>query len=164
MSIGRNAAALDRLVAELEEPAARLGGEQWRPDREWCAARLAELLARAELRAWLVETADEPGVLTACCPLGTGRALVAYAREPSPGPATGGYVVGRSVPFGPRRYLLIGRAAVVERALAPRFSTLITSLRAPRGEFWHVHGAVLARAARSLAAEAGAAGAVPRAA
>jgi hypothetical protein len=164
VSTGRNGAAIDRLVAELEEPAARLGGEQWRPDREWCAARLAELLSRAELRAWLVETADQPGVLTASCPLGNGRAMIAYAREPSPAPAPGAYVIARSVPFGPRRYLLIGRAAVVERGLAPRFSALIASLRAPRGEFWHVHGAVLARAARALAVESGSTAAVSRAA
>jgi hypothetical protein len=164
VSPGRNGSALDRLVAELETPVARLGGDGWKPDREWCAARLRELLSRAELRAWRVEQADEPGVLLAGCPLEGGRALLAYARAPNGTPVPGAFVVGRSVPFGPRRYLLIGRATVVAHRHTTDFAALLGSLRAPRGEFWGVHGAVIARAARAWAATPPAAVAERRAA
>ena len=154
MPIGRNGAALDRLVAELQEPAARLSGEEWSADREWCAQRLEELLARAQLRAWIIESGDDgSSVLTAQCPLGEGRALLACARPPISDPRAGAFLVARSLPFGARRYLLVGRPLIVAGAGASRLSALIGSLRAPRGEFWHVHGAVVARAARSLLAE-----------
>ena len=148
MSAGRHGSAIDRLVEELAEPVARLGWE----DRGWGAARLAELLSRAELRAWRIETADEPGVLFAGCPVEGGRALLAYARAPLGALVPGAFVFARSVPFGPKRYLLVGRAMVVPRARSAEFAALIASLKAPRGEFWGVHGSVLARAARSYAA------------
>jgi hypothetical protein len=138
------------LVAELRQPAECLSGDDWEPDRDWCAARLSELLLRAEQRAWVVEAVDEPLAVTARCPIGTGSAVLAYAREPIPSPTPGAFLVGRSVPFGPNRYLLIGRPAVVSGIGAVRLAALIASLRAPRGEFWRVHGAVLLRAARTL--------------
>ena len=153
MSTVRYGSALDRLVAELREPATRLCGEQWAPDREWCAARLAELLSRSELRAWIAETADEARVLTARCPLGSGRALLVLAHEPHGLPAPGEFLVGRTLPFGPRRYVLIGRPAHVPTGSTARFGALLASLRAPRGEFWRVHGAVLLAAARELGAD-----------
>jgi hypothetical protein len=141
-----NGSALDRLVDELAEPVARLGGD------DWSAARLEQLLARTELRAWRVQDAGEPGVLIADCPLGTGRALLACARAPEGELVRGAFVVGHAVPFGPNRYLLVGRVTVVGRARAARFAAQIASLKAPRGEFWRVHGAVLAREARAIAA------------
>jgi hypothetical protein len=153
VSTCREGSALDRLVAELREPAARLCGEHWVPDREWCAERLSELLSRAEPRAWIAEAADEMRVLTARCPLGSGRALLVCAREPDPPPAAGAFLVGLSVPFGPRRYMLMGRPAVVPAAATAHFGALVASLRAPRGEFWRVHGAVLLAAARELGGE-----------
>lgn len=150
MSIGRNGAALERLALELQPSAASLVGGEWRAEREWSATRLSELLSRAQLRAWEVETADGCPVLSALCPLGDGRALLAYARVPQTAPTPGALVVARSVPFGPRRYLLVGRPIVVAGAAAGGLRALIGSLRAPRGEYWHVHGAVIARAAHAM--------------
>lgn len=155
VSTVRYGSALDRLVAELREPATRLCGDPWAPDRERCAARLAELLSRSELRAWVAETADEDRVLAARCPLGSGRALLVLAHEPHELPARGEFLVGRSVPFGPRRYVVIGRPALVPASSTARFGALVSSLRAPRGEFWRVHGAILLAAARELGVEEG---------
>ena len=58
-------------------------------------------------------------------------------------------MIGRSMPVGPRRWVLLGRASVVAGGQAPAFERMLRSLRAPRGEFWRVHGTVVALAARA---------------
>jgi hypothetical protein len=118
--------------------------------RSHVADRAAELLARSELRAWIVDAVDESGFLKALCPLGSGRATLAYARLGDSNPEPGSYLVARSVPGGERRWVLLGRASILEGALAARFENMLASLEAPRGEFWLVHGGVLARTARAL--------------
>ncbi len=109
--------------------------------------RSVELLARSALRAWRVESVQSPAALTALCPLGTGRARLELARPPAGELVPGAFIVARSVPLGPQRWALLGRVPVVERDAAAEFEALLASLSAPRGEFWRVHGAVLARAA-----------------
>ncbi len=111
--------------------------------------RLRALLGRAELRAWRIETSDAPGFWHGRCPLGSGQALIGWTRPPVGVPEPGALLVARSLPVGPERYLLLGRAAVVAVERASGFERLVRSLRAPRGEFWRVHGAVIARAARA---------------
>jgi hypothetical protein len=56
-------------------------------------------------------------------------------------------LVARSVPIGPGRWGLLGRAPIVDRAAVADFDALLALLDSPRGEFWRVHGGVLARAA-----------------
>lgn len=143
MSSGGHGSALDRLAAELEEPVARLGIQGL------STTRLEVLLSRAECRAWRVESIEDPGVITACCPLGSGRTTLACARPPLAEPASGAFLVARSLPVGPGRWVLLGRPAVVSRSEAGKFELLLRSLRAPRGEFWRVHGGVLVQAARA---------------
>jgi hypothetical protein len=109
--------------------------------------RAIELLARSELRAWRVSSIDAGGSLVALCPLGTGRAWLELARQPLGSLRAGAILVGRSVPVGPKRWGVLGRAAVVDPAAMASFDALLAVLDAPRGEFWRVHGGVLARAA-----------------
>jgi len=147
VAIRGSARALDRLTSELAEPVARLQGGAW--SRE----RLAVLLARAELRAWRIESIEGPGLLSGRCPLGSGAVTLAYVGEPvGGGPDIGGYVVGRAIPVARGRWVLLGRASLVAGdEVAAGFERLLVSLRAPRGEFWRVHGGVIARAARACA-------------
>jgi hypothetical protein len=86
-------------------------------------------------------------VLDALCPLGTGRARLETSRSPEGGLPPGAFIVARSVPLGPHRWALLGRAPVVPREVVADFDALLATLEAPRGEFWRVHGGVLARAA-----------------
>jgi hypothetical protein len=118
----------------------------WRV-RQRVPDRAVELLSRSELRAWRIESAESDVALTALCPLGSGRARLELARPPVGDPRPGAFVVARSVPLGPQRWVLLGRVPVVERGAAAEFEALLASMGAPRGEFWRVHGAVLARAA-----------------
>ena len=145
--------SIDRLAVELSEPVARLGGRQW--DTE----RLRALLPRAELRAWRIEDSDAPGLWHGRCPLGSGQTLLAWPRPPVGHAEPGAFVVARSLPVGPERCVLLGRPLVVPPARAPMFERLLRSLRAPRGEFWRVHGAVIARAARGASSSTAAAAA-----
>ena len=115
--------------------------------RQRATGRAAELLARSELRAWRIVSIDDAGMLGALCPLGTGRAQLDTVRRPLGDLRTGAILVARSVPIGPRRWALLGRAPVVDRAAVADFEALLAELGAPRGEFWRVHGGVLARAA-----------------
>jgi hypothetical protein len=115
--------------------------------RARAGGRALELLARSELRAWRIESVDGGGVLGALCPLGTGRARLETVRPPLGDVRPGAFVVARSVPIGPGRWALLGRAPVVDREAAGDFDALLAVLGAPRGEFWRVHGGVLARAA-----------------
>jgi hypothetical protein len=121
--------------------------------RERASVRAVELLARSELRAWRIESVDGMGggggggVLDALCPLGTGRARLETVRSPVGSVTPGAILVARSVPIGPRRWGLLGRAPVVDRAAHGDFDALLAVLGSPRGEFWRVHGGVLARAA-----------------
>ena len=107
------------------------------------------LLGRGEVRAWRVASVDGPGLLAVDCPLGAGPASVALASEPERPVVPGAFVIGRSMPVGPRRWVLLGRSSVVSGLPAVRFEQLLHSLRAPRGEFWRVHGTVVAQAARA---------------
>lgn len=134
--------SIDRLAVELSSPVGRLGVSGWDVER------LRALLPRAELRAWCVETSDAPGLWHGRCPLGSGSALLGWSRSPRRAVAAGAFVVGRSLPVGPGRWVLLGRPAVVGVERAAGFERLVRSLRAPRGEFWRVHGGVIARAAR----------------
>jgi hypothetical protein len=118
----------------------------WRLGRE-APGRAVELLGRSELRAWRVEAVGGSASLGALCPLGTGPALLQLCSEPVGELVRGAFVVGRSVPLGPQRWLLLGGAVVVDRGAAPDFEALIATLDAPRGELWRVHGGVLGRAA-----------------
>lgn len=115
----------------------------------WSVARLEVLLDRTELRAWQIEVVEPAGVASVHCPLGSGRAQLAWAREPRAPLVTGAFVVARSMPVGPGRWVLLGRARVVAPRDTPAFERLLRSLRAPRGEFWRVHGGVLSQAARA---------------
>ena len=134
--------SIDRLAVELSSPVARLGVT------DWDVERLRVVLGRAELRAWHVENSDAPGLWHGRCPLGSGQALVCWSRAPRRAVDAGTFVVARSLPVGPGRWVLLGRPAVVGVERAPAFERLVQSLRAPRGEFWRVHGGVIARAAR----------------
>jgi len=109
--------------------------------------RAVELLARSELRAWRIESVDGAGVLAALCPLGTGRARLETARRPLGELAAGAMLVARSVPVGPGRWALLGSAPIVDREAIADLDALLAMLDAPRGEFWRVHGGVLAHAA-----------------
>lgn len=135
--------SFDRLLAGLTAPVALVGGAPLSADR------LRVLLTRSELRAWRIESSEAPGPLAGCCPLGAGRALFAFGGPPPAGVAPGTYVVARSLPVGPGRWVLIGRPAIVGPGAVSRFEQLLGSLRAPRGEFWRVHGGVVAQAARA---------------
>jgi hypothetical protein len=115
--------------------------------RQRASGRSVELLARSELRAWRIESVDGAGVLGALCPLGSGRARLETARRPLGELRPGAIVVARSVPIGPGRWALLGRAPVVDGDASADFDALFAVLDSPRGEFWHVHGGVLARAA-----------------
>jgi hypothetical protein len=115
--------------------------------RQRTGNRAVELLVRSELRAWRIESIDAPGLLGALCPLGTGRARLETAGAPLGELRPGAILVARSVPIGPRRWAVLGRARVVDRAAVADFDALLAVLDAPRGEFWRVHGGVLARAA-----------------
>jgi len=135
---------LDRLASELAAPVGLLQGGTW------SVARLAALLDRAELRAWRLSSCEEPGLGAGECPLGSGRSLIAWSRVPVGGPVqAGSWLVARVLPVGPGRWVVVGRATVVADA-AGRLERSVRSLRAPRGEFWRVHGAVIARLAREL--------------
>jgi hypothetical protein len=114
--------------------------------RQRASGRAVELLARSELRAWRIESSGG-GVLGALCPLGTGRARLETVRGPFGELTAGAMIVARSVPIGPGRWGLLGRAPVVDRAAVGDFDALLARLDSPRGEFWRVHGGVLARAA-----------------
>jgi hypothetical protein len=118
----------------------------WR-ERQSVAGRAVELLARSELRAWRVTSLDGVGLLTALCPLGSGRARLEFERSPAGVVRPGSLIVARSVPVGPARWALLGRIPVVDPSVAADFDRLLGSLGAPRGEFWHVHGGVLSHAA-----------------
>jgi hypothetical protein len=115
--------------------------------RQRASGRAVELLARSELRAWRIESVDGAGVLGALCPLGSGRARLETARRPLGELRPGAIVVARSVPIGPGRWALLGRAPVVDGDACADFDALFAVLDSPRGEFWRVHGGVLARAA-----------------
>jgi hypothetical protein len=110
--------------------------------------RAVELLARSEVRAWLLESVPVSPPLIASCPRGGGRARLELPSRPSSELRPGGFAVARSVPLGPARWLLLGPISVVGTAAASDFGALIGSLDAPPGEFWQVHGGVLARTAR----------------
>lgn len=150
MSVPDRDTALERLSDELAAPIALLGAGPW------SSARLAVLLARAEVRAWRVATVERDQVISGICPTGGGWAIVAWSRTPRPGPPEpDGWIVGRALPVAAGRWVLIGRPTVVGAEDAARSLTpLIRQLRAPRGEFWGVHGGVVARSARALAAGA----------
>jgi hypothetical protein len=134
---------LDRLVSELEEPVALLGADLL------SASRLRVLLGRGELRAWRVSSDAPAGLLSVDCPLGAGPATLATARPLGATPLRGDFIVGHSLPVGPRRWILLGKPALVAGPQAGEFEALLRSLRAPRGEFWRVHGTVVAHAARA---------------
>jgi hypothetical protein len=138
-----HAPALDRLAAELREQVALLGADGLSTER------LRVLLGRAELRVWRVTEVAPGGMVTVECPLGAGPASLSLARCPRGEPVAGAFLAGRSMPVGPRRWVLLGRAGVVAPEAAAAFERLLRSLRAPRGEFWRVHGGVLAQAARA---------------
>ena len=110
------------------------------------AERAIELLSRSEVRAWRIES-EAPGPLTAVCPHGGGRSRLELRRAPSGELRSGALVVGRSVPLGPARWLLLGSISLIQPDLAAEFERLVASLDAPPGEFWRVHGGVVARAA-----------------
>ncbi|MDQ6806124.1 MAG: hypothetical protein M3065_14460, partial [Actinomycetota bacterium] len=115
--------------------------------RQRASGRAVELLARSELRAWRIESVDGPGLFGALCPLGTGRARLETVRRPLGSVTPGAILVARSVPIGPGRWGLLGRAPVVDREAMGDFDAVLAWLNSPRGEFWRVHGGVLARAA-----------------
>jgi hypothetical protein len=122
--------------------------------RQRTSERTAELLGRSEIRPWRIEGVSGPRVVSAACARNGGRSRVELARAPRGELRPGAIAVGRSVPLGPARWLLLGTASVLVGASAREFERLVASLGAPPGEFWSVHGGVLARAA----AEWGAAG------
>jgi hypothetical protein len=130
---------LDCPLPDGDSPLWRLGRDE--------PGRAVELLARSELRAWRVESIDGAGLISALCPLGAGRARLELARPPVGALCRGSFLVARSVPLGPQRWTLLGRAAVVERDAAADFEALLAVLDAPLGELWRVHGGVLGRAA-----------------
>jgi hypothetical protein len=115
-------------------------------------SRPLELLARSELRAWRIESPTAECAVAAACPLGYGRARLELCHAPTDDAAAapllpGTILVGRSVPLGPERWLLLGLPRVIACEAAPAFGGLLASLSAPRGEFWRVHGGVLTRIA-----------------
>jgi hypothetical protein len=118
----------------------------WRARRER-TGRAIELLSRSELRAWRIEAIDGPRRLTVVCPLGSGGARVELARDPAGFAVPGAVVVARSVPVGPERWALLGGSPVVGPTSAREFERLLSSLDAPRGELWCVHGGMIVRAA-----------------
>jgi hypothetical protein len=118
----------------------------WRARTER-SERAIELLARSELRAWQIESRSTFGPLLARCPLGTSRARLELPSEPAGPLCADAFVVARSVPLSPGRWLLLGAAPVVGPPFSGDFARLVASLDAPAGAFWHVHGGVLARAA-----------------
>jgi hypothetical protein len=144
---------LDRLLAELDPAVERLGAAPLTPDR------LRVLLDRSEVRAWLIDgpepgarahqNLNAPGLLAGRCPRGSGPALLATRRSLPEGLGRGSYLVSRSLPVGPGRWVLIGRIAHVAPARTAGFEQVLASLRAPHGEFWRVHGSVVAQAARA---------------
>lgn len=142
MSSEGHCPSLLRLARELEEPVARLGVSGWG------ASRLQVLLDRGEMRAWRIESAEQRGVLSGRCPVEGTQALLAVARSGDAEVPAGGFLVGRSLPVGPGRWVLVGRPVVVAGERTGAFERLLGSLRAPRGEFWRVHGGVIGRAAR----------------
>jgi SEC-C motif len=109
--------------------------------------RITEMLARSTLRAWRVLSAGPGSGFTALCALGTGRARIEAVSTVSGELRRGAVVVGRSVSLGPERWALIGTARVVEPSVSGEFGALLSSLDAPRGEEWRVHGGVVAAAA-----------------
>jgi hypothetical protein len=110
-------------------------------------ARGLELLARSELRAWRVESLASGNGFGGICGLGTGRGRVEEASDIAGEMRRGSIVVGRSVPLGPERWAMVGRARVVDPVVAAEFDALLASLNAPRGEEWRVHGGLVAAAA-----------------
>jgi hypothetical protein len=122
------------------------GTPLWRLQQQR-SERAVELLARSEVRAWLLESVPVSPPLTASCPRGGGRARLELPDRPLAELGPGAFAVARSVPLGPARWLLLGPVSVVGAAAAAAFERLIASLDAPPGEFWRVHGGVLARAA-----------------
>ncbi len=115
--------------------------------RQRASGRAVELLARSELRAWRIESVDGAGLLGALCPLGTGWSRLETVRPPLGDLRAGAILVARSVPIGPGRWAILGRAPVVDRAAIAEVDAVLAVLDAPRAEFWRVHGGVLARAA-----------------
>ena len=109
--------------------------------------RKTEMLARSELRAWRVASVGPGSGFTGLCALGTGRARIDALAGVSGELRRGAVVVGRSVPVGPERWVLIGTARVVEPEVSAEFAALLLPLDAPRGEEWRVHGGVVAAAA-----------------
>jgi hypothetical protein len=126
----------------------------WRARRH-DAGRAVELLARSELRVWRVEAIGADKLLTASCPLDSGRVRLELARRPEGQLEPGALIVARSVPLGPERWTLLGAAPIVDPDVQAEFNELIASLDAPRGEFWRVHGGVLAHAAWAWPTERG---------
>jgi hypothetical protein len=84
---------------------------------------------------------------TGLCALGGGRAQIDAVSRVSGELRRGSVVVARSVPLGPERWALIGTARVVEPGVSGEFAALLSSLDAPRGQEWRVHGGVVAAAA-----------------
>lgn len=117
----------------------------------WDSARLRALLGRSETRAWRVEAIYGGGLVAARCPVDDSAAVLAWSRVPLEPIDRHALVVARSLPVAPGRWVLLGRPAVVGRERVAGFERLLRSLRAPRGEFWRIHGGVLARAARARA-------------
>jgi hypothetical protein len=151
-AFGRGGPDLDvRLDAELwfllDCPLDDEGATPLHRIRQRANGRAVELLTRSELRAWRIESVDGAGELAALCPLGSGRARLETARRPLGELRPGAILVARSVPIGPGRWALLGRAPVVDRSATADFDALFSVLGSPRGEFWRVHGGVLARAA-----------------
>jgi SEC-C motif len=110
------------------------------------AVRSIELLSRSELRVWRIESGTASS-LRATCPV-TGRgARLHVRRRPPTELRPGALLVARSVPLLPERWFLLGTVAIVVPEVTADFEALLSSLDAPRGEFWRVHGGVLARAA-----------------
>jgi hypothetical protein len=109
--------------------------------------RAVELLGRSEIRAWRIESVAGPRLLSASCPRTGAPARVEPARPPRGLVRAGALAVARSVPLGAGRWLLLGAASVVVGPRAVEFERLLRSLDAPPGQFWFVHGGVLARAA-----------------
>jgi hypothetical protein len=118
----------------------------WRA-RQDAAGRAIELLFRSELRAWRVEAVGDARAAHASCPVDGSRARLEFAREPAGRVVPGALLVARSVPLGPERWALLGSMPVVDPMAIDDFERLLSSLDAPRGELWSVHGGVLARAA-----------------
>jgi len=142
-----DAARLDAHLWFLLDCPLDSGGMPLHRIRRRATARAVELLARSELRAWRIESVRDGGTLGVLCPLGTGRARLETVRRALGDLTAGAILVARSVPIGPKRWAVLGRPTVVDRAAIADFDALLASLDAPRGEFWRVHGGVLARAA-----------------